>query len=121
MSVVASWGERIIAKIGTVAVVGIVTSGIVAAVSDLAGKQTNATIDVGISALIDFAKKTDLIGILGYIFGSFGVLYGLKQKKLRSDNIERLGSRRAEYERRHNPNRSTSGLAINGRTAQEDR
>ncbi|WP_032922409.1 hypothetical protein [Leptospira santarosai] len=121
MSVVASWGERIISVIGQISRYGIVVYGLVASVSHLAGKQTNAIFDIGINALVDFAKKSDLIGILGYIFGSFGVLYGLKQKKLRSDNIERLGSKHADYEKKHNPNRSTSGLAINGRTAQEDR
>lgn len=121
LSVVASWGERIISVIGQISRYGIVVYGLVASVSHLAGKQTNAIFDIGINALVDFAKKSDLIGILGYIFGSFGVLYGLKQKKLRSDNIERLGSKHADYEKKHNPNRSTSGLAINGRTAQEDR
>ncbi|WP_061237886.1 hypothetical protein [Leptospira interrogans] len=80
MSVIASLGERIIAKSSNILIIAIVTFGIVSSISHLAGKQTNAIFDVGFSALIDFAKKSNPIEAVGYIFGVFCIFMELSKR-----------------------------------------
>ncbi|AJR16737.1 hypothetical protein LIL_50071 (plasmid) [Leptospira interrogans serovar Linhai str. 56609] len=80
LSVIASLGERIIAKSSNILIIAIVTFGIVSSISHLAGKQTNAIFDVGFSALIDFAKKSNPIEAVGYIFGVFCIFMELSKR-----------------------------------------
>ena len=80
------------------------------AVASLAGKSTVS--DIGIKFLGNLRVSEGLAGL----FGGGGTVYGLAQRKLRRDTIERLQGRIKELEREHDPNRSSSNLTIRGTT-----
>ena len=80
-----------------------------------AGKSTLAL--VAISFVTDF--KVDRW--LAYAVGGSGVLYGVRQKRLRQKNIERLTDRPQGLERRLDPKRTSSGLTSRGTTQPGDR
>jgi hypothetical protein len=78
-------------------------------VDSLAGKQTSA--DIAISGGIDlkFLANRYASQIIFALFGSGGIIYGLRQKRLYTKATDKL--RRVEkYERKLDPNRSSSGL-----------
>jgi hypothetical protein len=81
----------------------------------LVGHYTFA--DIGLSFLGDFKISEGL----AYIFGTGGVVYGVKQKKLRERNIERTAGRIKDYETAIDPNRTSSRLTPQGRTRPEDK
>lgn len=55
------------------------------------------------------------------VFGFGGCGYGLWQRHLRRNNIERLQARVREYELRYDPHRTSSGLTSRGDTNPVDR
>ncbi len=83
-------------------------------VDSLAGKLTFADIAVRFMTSMTVSKWA------AYIFGTGGVLYGLKERQLRRRNIRRLAPTRIEYEKGIDPNRSSSGLTTAGTTSPED-
>jgi len=85
------------------------------AVESLAGKTTAA--DIGLSLLADIKVST----LVAWSLGGGGILYGLKQRKLRKDTIERLSSRIQELERQLDSRRTSSRLTERGDTREEDR
>ena len=84
-------------------------------VISLAGQYTFAQIGVGF--LGDFRVSEGV----AYLFGAGGVVYGVKQTKLRRDNVERMAGRIAELEKQIDPHRSSSRLTPRGTTRPEDK
>ncbi len=79
-------------------------------VSALSGKIT--TSDIGVNFLGDVRVSEGLAWLLG--IGGTG--YGLSQRKLRRDTIERLQGRIKAMEKEHDPKRSSSNLTVRGTT-----
>ncbi|MEW6351245.1 MAG: hypothetical protein AB1646_19490 [Thermodesulfobacteriota bacterium] len=84
------------------------------AILALAGQKTIA--DIGIS----FLGSVTVSEALAVVLGGGGIAYGLKQRKLRRDTIERLQARIQDLERRLDPNRTSSSLTRRGTTNPED-
>ena len=84
-------------------------------VVSLAGQYTFA--QIGASFLGDFKISDGL----AYVFGGGGVAYGLRHRKLRGDNVERMAGRIAEMEKLLDPKRSSSRLTPRGKTRPEDK
>lgn len=85
------------------------------AITTLAGKHTIA--DIGIRMLAD-VKISEAVA---YILGLGGIGYGIGQRKIRRDTIEREHRRVQELERRLDPNRTSSMLTLRGTTRPEDK
>lgn len=85
------------------------------AVLALAGKYTFA--DIGISFLSDLTISVSL----AWVFGIVGVIYGLQQRKVRKDTVERLQNRIQTLEMSIDPRRTTSQLTPRGDTREEDK
>lgn len=85
------------------------------AVDSLAGESTVADIVVAMTGRFDVTKA-----LLTMLAGG-GVIYGVRQRKLKADHTERLSNRNAELEQRMDPNRTSSRLTIRGETRPEDR
>lgn len=83
-------------------------------VDSLAGKHTFA--DIGMAILSDI-KISEMVA---YILGGGGVLYGIKYRRLKGDNVQRTADRIAELEKRLDPNRSSSRLTSRGETRPGD-
>lgn len=83
-------------------------------VASLAGMDTNAHIVVNVLSRLEVAAALSL-GV-----GAAGVMYGLAQRKLRRDTVQRLQSRIQVFERRADPARSSSLLMPDGTTNPED-
>ena len=83
-------------------------------VDSLAGKHTFA--DIGMAILSDI-KISEMVA---YILGGGGVLYGIKYRCLKGDNVQRTADRIAELEKRLDPNRSSSRLTSRGETRPGD-
>jgi hypothetical protein len=81
----------------------------------LSGQQTFA--DIGVSVLADVRISQ----ALAWLLGGGGVAYGLGQRKLRRDTVERLQGRNQRLERERDPRRSSSQLTPRGETNPEDK
>lgn len=79
----------------------------------LAGKSTVS--DIGIKLLGNVRISEGL----AWVLGGGGTLYGISQRKLRRDTIERLQGRITELEKEHDPKRSSSNLTVRGTTPTE--
>ena len=84
------------------------------AVDVLAGQETLA--DIGIRFLADIRVST----AVGWLSGLLGVGYGIRQRALRYNTIERLQTRIRELESAIDPKRSSSKLTTRGQTRPED-
>lgn len=84
------------------------------AIIALAGKHTFA--DIGVSILGNFTLSEGT----AYVFGGLGVSYGLLQRRIRRDTVERITSRIQELERQIHPERTSSDLSPRGTTRPED-
>ena len=84
-------------------------------IESLAGKITLT--DIG----INFLGEVKVSIALAWSIGIFGAFYGLKQRKLRKDTIERLQLRNTELESQIDSNRSSSKLTVRGETRPEDK
>jgi hypothetical protein len=80
----------------------------------LAGQTTAA--DIGIKFLAD-VKVSEAVA---WIFGGSGIAYGLRQRKLRRDTVERVQRRVEGLEKEIDPKRSSSELTRRGETPPED-
>jgi len=85
-----------------------------ASIKSLAGQSTFA--DIGLRVIGDVRISETI----AWLFGAGGVGYGLRQRKLRRDTIERLAPRVRQYEERLDPQRSSTGLPSRGTTRPED-
>ena len=86
-----------------------------ASVASLAGQVTLA--DIGLRIIGDVRISETI----AWLFGGGGVGYGLRERKLRRDTIERLTPRVRKYEEMLDPQRSSTGLPSRGTTRPEDR
>lgn len=82
---------------------------------EYAGKQTSA--DIAMSFFGDLKVSITL----SLIVGIFGGAYGLLQRKLRKDTVERLQGRIQELESVIDSRRSSSKLTKRGETRVEDK
>ena len=85
------------------------------AIETLAGKTTLA--DVAVSFLTDIKVSV----VLAWGAGAGGVVYGLQQRKLRKDTLQRLQDRNQTLEKMIDSSRSTSNLTPRGDTRPEDK
>lgn len=89
----------------------------------LAGKETYA--DINVSAILATPKALNLLPwilpALGFVVGICGIVYGVNQKKLRQDTVERLQGRIKDLEKTLDPKRTSSGLTQRGQTRLEDK
>ena len=83
-------------------------------VTALAGQRTIA--DIGIKFLADVRVSE----ALAWLFGGSGIAYGLRQRKLRRDTVERIQGRVQRFETNVDPRRTTSKLTTRGETRPED-
>ncbi len=58
---------------------------------------------------------------LSYLFGVGGFGYGMRERKLRRETIERLSKRITDLEKLVDPSRTSSHLTVRGTTNPEDR
>ncbi len=84
-------------------------------VAVLAGKITMAEIGVRVLGSLRVSEA------VAWIFGAGGVGYGLRQRRLRRQTIERLSTRIQELERGIDPKRTSSHLTPRGETSPEDK
>lgn len=84
-------------------------------IKSLSGQVTFANIVVRF--ISDFRTSRGV----AYLFGLGGIGYGVRQRKLRRDNIEKLSERVQHLERERDPGRSSSRLTRRGETRPEDR
>lgn len=81
----------------------------------LAGRETSANI------ILNFLSNIGVSSSLNWMVGVGGVAYGLNQKRLRSQNIERLSKLNKALQEPIDPNRTSSHLTVRGDTNPEDR
>jgi hypothetical protein len=82
--------------------------------ASLSGEQTSASIVF--RAALDMRADQ----YIAYILGGGGVVYGIRERRLRRKTTERLSERTASLEKRIDPNRTSSGLPSTGDTRLED-
>ena len=87
-------------------------------IASLAGRSTLA--QFGLWIITDLKMNTAFSHIVTALFGAGGVPFGVRQRRLRRRNIERMASQLAEYETRLDPKRSSSRLTKKGQTRPED-
>jgi hypothetical protein len=87
-------------------------------VEAVAGRETVANFAL---ALVADLKANSVIShlVLGLV-GATGAGYGLRQRNLRRKDIQRLGNRVVELEKRMDSRRSSSSLTVDGRSRPED-
>lgn len=80
----------------------------------LAGETTTA--NIGIRFLAD-VRVSDAVA---WLFGAGGVMYGLRQRRLRRSTVERLSGRITQLEKGIDSRRTSSHLTPRGETQPED-
>jgi len=85
------------------------------AVRALAGQHTYA--DIGVK----FLAQMSISESVSYAAGAGGVLYGIRERKLRRDKTEYLAGRNRALEKKLDPGRTSSRLTSRGTTRREDR
>jgi hypothetical protein len=88
------------------------------ALEAFAGKTTLA--HFGIFLIADLKANTVFSHIIMGLVGLGGAGYGLRERAQKRKEIKRLGNRVVEVEKRLDPNRTSSGLTIDGRSRPED-
>jgi hypothetical protein len=83
-----------------------------------AGKTTLA--NFGISLIADLKANSVFSHIVTGIFGLGGAAYGLRERAHKRKEINRLGNRVVQLEKRLDPNRTSSGLTLDGTSRPED-
>lgn len=84
-------------------------------VAALAGETTAA--NIGVAVMGDFRISE----ALAWLLGASGVGYGVSQRKVRKDTVERLQGRNQQLEQGRDPRRTSSKLTPRGDTRPEDR
>lgn len=85
------------------------------AVDSLAGQSTVA--DIGLK----FLAEVGVSDVLAWLLAGGAVVFGLVQKKLRGDTIQRLSGRIQQLEQQIDPRRTSSHLTVRGQTNPVDR
>ncbi len=86
---------------------------ITAAVKTFAGQHTFA--DLGFKFIADWKISDSVFAV----FGGGGVAFGMRQRKLRRDNIQAMGGPSKAREQALDPKRSSSKLTARGTTPAE--
>jgi hypothetical protein len=81
----------------------------------LAGQHTFA--DIGIKVMGDFKISEGF----SYLFGAGGLGYGMRERRLRRETVERLADRNSALEKIVDHSRTSSHLTGRGTTNPEDR
>jgi len=93
-------------------------------IDTLAGKNTAANIDIKASGAFNLAEELSQsctwIWILAILIVFAAVKYGVRQNKLRKDDIERLSRNNIELEKLIDDKRTSSTLTPRGDTNPED-
>ena len=110
---VEGWVTIILALIRWGAIVFIARYGFLS-IQALAGRNTLT--DIG----INFLGKVEVAVSIAWISAMLGVMYGLKQRKLRRDTVERLQNGNKQLENKLDPNRTSSKLTSRGASRPED-
>jgi hypothetical protein len=97
---------------GTIGFVAYLVYGVMIA---YAGQTTVADVAITLAANLGIDRW------LAYLVAGGGVGYGVRQRQLRRQNIERLAHRNTTLEQRIDPNRTSSGLTPRGTTHPRDR
>ncbi len=84
------------------------------AIESLAGEFTIADIAV------QFLGRAWISTGLAWVLAGGGIFYGLRQRKLRRDTVERLSPAKVQREKEIDPGRSSSRLTPRGETNPED-
>jgi len=84
-------------------------------IGELAGKVTFAQIGVAFLGNLTVSQS------LAYIFGGGGILYGMRERRLRHKKTESMAAYSQELEKRWDLNRTSSGLSPSGTTGKEDK
>lgn len=84
------------------------------AIAELSGKETSA------SVYIDFLGTVNVSLALSWTVAIIGTAYGIQQRKLRRDTVERIQQRNIQLEKLIDPDRSSSKLTPRGETRPED-
>jgi len=88
------------------------------AMEAFAGKTTLA--NFGVFLYADLKANTVFSHVVMGILGLGGASYGLRERSQKRKEIRRLGNRVVEIEKRWDPNRTSSGLTVDGRSRPED-
>jgi hypothetical protein len=88
------------------------------AIESLAGRATLA--DFSVFLISDLKVNKAFSHIVMGIFGVGGISYGLRERGQKRKEIKRLGNRVVELEKRLDPNRTSSGLTLDGKSRPED-
>ena len=90
----------------------------------LAGKETNAnlnlSVDAGTKIYVEFFSKLDS-SKYAWLIAVIGILYGLFERELRRRKTAYLQNRITKLEKMIDPNRESSGLTARGETNREDK
>jgi len=89
-------------------------------VGELAGKQTSSDIKFTLAGLDFSGEGLKPNEIVAYVVSAVSVIYGLLQKRLRKNTIEKMHVRTEILERTVDPKRSSSNLTTRGDTRPED-
>ena len=87
-------------------------------IASLAGRSTLAQFSLWLTA--DLKTNTVFSHLVTALLGAGGVTFGIRERRLKRKNIERMSSQLAEYETRLDPKRSSSRLTSKGQTRPED-
>jgi hypothetical protein len=88
------------------------------AMEAFAGKTTLA--NFGVSLIADLKANTVFSHLVMAVLGLGGAGYGLRERAQKRREIKRLGNRVVAVEKQLDPNRTSSGLTIDGRSRPED-
>ena len=81
----------------------------------LAGRSTSASFNMGLFGTVEVSVA------LSWTVALIGTAYGIQQRKLRRDTVERLQTRNIELEKKIDQKRSSSKLTARGDTRPEDK
>lgn len=94
-------------------------------VEALAGKETTATVAIGVEAntniFIEFLAKFALGYKWAWVMAVVAVIYGLAERELRRRKTAYLQNRIIELEQQLDPNRESSTLTVRGETNPKDK
>jgi hypothetical protein len=88
------------------------------AIGALAGKATLT--DFAFFLVADLKVNKIVSHLITGIAGLGGVGYGLRERSQKRKEIKRLGNRVVDLEKQLDPNRTSSGLTVDGRSRPED-
>jgi hypothetical protein len=99
-------------------VIGFIAWCVEGSIQSLAGKSTLA--DFSVYLIGDLKANKVISHIITGLFGLCGIGFGMRERRLKRQAIKQSSNRIVELEKRWDPNRTSSGLRIDGRSRPED-